>query len=649
MKKTLLLSFLLSLNANAEFDFLTSSGIVVMAKKQIAKQNFNLDLNILTLPLTNGLSESLNAKARSEPSYMNGYYTRLDQMTLSTNANVNSLLDLNNLPFGFNMAHNAEIIFARQFKSQLESVAALPYNLIQNFPINAEKAKNNLNIGDFVSFHANLNFVVSKTFYAYYNAGLFASTSAYALLSGDFLINLFKIDKNKVRVKFIANRGKGIGANAGAGYVSPLKVVNFNYINKHIVDWVNVNVNASSGKNYSDIFLMDLVFDLNDSKAALAYTNLISAKAVFKDVGILNPVQSADDLASKLLTDMSDIEAIYNEDKGLPESQRRVNRIFKGSNSADINASGISVGLKIFDYNNNKSFVRNRIANTDKDDNKQKYLFDVFSKSHKFSAFFDTFGSEEILSSNMLLTAKEDWTPDTFIALALSREIRRVNFSESDLAKVKESIAQLLPKEQYDRIDWKDWKFPKGDILNASFKNTLFFHKAAISQIPHSDSATLKKLFTSFLEQGARPSCTPLITKQNNMDDSYVTSDYGTSWVDHFEEDINKISTALSISFSATATAQERYDAFLQVKDFPIFLEKGAGFLISLLPAEKREELVSYELSMSATGVEPVSFKFGVTGNEQLYKSLVYIQSIINNRSFDLRLYTDENGAIKAN
>ena len=149
----------------------------------------------------------------------------MDQVTLVSSGNINNLLDLTNLPFGFNMSHNAEVIFARQFKTQLESVKAFPYTLTHNFPINAEKAKNNLNPGDFVSFHANLNFVISRAFFGYFNAGAYASSSGYALVSGDFLINLFKLDSNKIRVKFIANRGKGVGVGASAGYVSPLKLV----------------------------------------------------------------------------------------------------------------------------------------------------------------------------------------------------------------------------------------------------------------------------------------------------------------------------------------------------------------------------------------------------------------------------------------
>ncbi|MNY59230.1 hypothetical protein D3C86_1956500 [compost metagenome] len=46
----------------------------------------------------------------------------------------------------------------------------------------------------------------------------------------------------------------------------------------------------------------------------------------------------------------------------------------------------------------------------------------------------------------------------------------------------------------------------------------------------------------------------------------------------------------------------------------------------------------------SAKGAETISHKFGNFNEEELYKSLIYIQKIVTDRSFDLRLYTNENG-----
>jgi hypothetical protein len=648
MKIFLLVSLLYSLNANAGFDFLSHNFFIEFINKQIAKQQIDVDLSILNLQIANGLNEAINTKIESEPSYVNGYYTRLDKINFSTNANLSNILNLKSLPFGFNMAHNAEVIFARQFKSQWGSVKAKPYNLFQNFPINAKKAKENLAAGDFVSFHAALSFIASKGFFGYYNLGLSASSSAYMILSGDFLINIFKISSNKIRVKFIASRANGTGIGANSGYNTPIKVVGFNVVDDRIHDWVNVNFNTGINNGSSDVFLMDFIFNLDDPKAAAAYTNLISNKAAFKEIDILNPIQTQGTLATKLLTDMSEVEQISQEDHELPAGQRRIDRVFKGANSAITKSTDLNFTSKIFNFSANKSFTRNQIENVDRSDKKNKYLFDVYTQSRKYDAIFNTFGDGEVVNYNVLLTAREDWSAHEFYAISLSKERREVNFSQKDLGKIKKEVSSILPKEQFEKIDWKNWKFHRGVLLNASYKYALFFYKDAINRMRTHDSKKLKLLLTQYLESGPRLTCAPQIRKGIGLGEEEGAV-FTSNWIDDFEEDINVISNNLAITFNPDANLQDRYNSFLRVKDFQVFLKVGAGFLISLLPPDEAQNLISFELSLSAKGVEPVSYKLGTMSEQKLYQSLLYIQSIISNRSFDLRLYTDENGEFKPN
>jgi hypothetical protein len=641
--------FILSLNASAGFDFLTHSGFVEFIDKQIEKQSVSADLGILDFQNPGGFSQSSKASAKSEPSYVNGYYTRMDEITLNTGINISKFLDTNQIPFGFNMSHNANILFARQFKSQWDSIKARPYNIIENFPINADKAKNNLKTGDFVSFHSALNFVVSKGFYAYYNAGLSASASAYTLISGDFLINIYKISENKIRVKFIATTGDGSGLGVNGGYHCPLRAVGFELANRRIVDWVNFDLNAGGSMGHSNVFLIDFIFNLDDPKAATAYTNLISSKAVFRDVSILNPLQSDDTLAEKLLTDMSEVENLVKEDRSLPVSERRVDLVFEGANAADADSTSINFGFKLLHFSLGQNFIRNRISNVDRFDSKKKFLFDVFSKSHRYDALYDLVGGEEIINSNLLLTAKDDWSPDQFYALSLSKEVRAVNFSKKDLQNLQTHVAAVLPKIQYEKIDWKNWQFPTGSLLNASFKHTIFFYREAINQMQTHDPKVLKDLLTKYLVERPRVSCTPHLRKNYGLSEDSDIFYTRNSWLSLFDDDIEAIAKSLAITFNPNESTLNRYNAFLKVKDFPLFIERGAGFLLSLLPQDNIQNLIGYELTLSAKDVEAVSFKLGEIDHENLYKSLLYIQSIINNRSFDLRLYADENGEFKPN
>jgi hypothetical protein len=65
-----------------------------------------------------------------------------------------------------------------------------------------------------------------------------------------------------------------------------------------------------------------------------------------------------------------------------------------------------------------------------------------------------------------------------------------------------------------------------------------------------------------------------------------------------------------------------------------------SGYLISLLPKDHLENLITYNLTLSAKDVKTVNFQVGVFEDDALYESLLYIQNVITNRSYDLRLLT---------
>ncbi|MNL43041.1 hypothetical protein D3C87_1655330 [compost metagenome] len=108
--------------------------------------------------------------------------------------------------------------------------------------------------------------------------------------------------------------------------------------------------------------------------------------------------------------------------------------------------------------------------------------------------------------------------------------------------------------------------------------------------------------------------------------------------------DIKIVAKQMAMAFNARNPVQTRYDAFRELKDFSLWQERGTGFLLSLLPKSQLTSLISYNMVFSAKGAETISHKFGNFNEEELYKSLIYIQKIVTDRSFDLRLYTNENG-----
>jgi hypothetical protein len=86
----------------------------------------------------------------------------------------------------------------------------------------------------------------------------------------------------------------------------------------------------------------------------------------------------------------------------------------------------------------------------------------------------------------------------------------------------------------------------------------------------------------------------------------------------------------------------------MSVKNSQMWRDIAAKFFMTILPQDALENTVRYELVFEAKGAEATRFAQGKAMEGELYKNLMYIQSILSNRSFDLRLFTNENGEFEA-
>jgi hypothetical protein len=570
---------------------------------------------------------------------VNGYYTRLDRYIFGVDIRPGDLIEDLDVPVGFSINKNAEVIFARQFKSQTESLTALPYSLKQ-LPLSAQTARRELNAGDFVSLQTRLSFVVSLGASSPLGPYLSASGSTHAYVSGDFLIHLFKMPDNKIRVKLIGIRGKGTGISAQVAVGSDFKVIGFNYADRKIKKWLDLTVLAmGSNQTKSDLFMVDYVFDLDDTVAAAAYEQLLTKKTRFKDLSLVSPFETTQDLKDKLLTDLSDVEQISYDDRTREPQDRRIDRIFKGANTSIGNSSSFRFGMNVLRFENGSAYAQNKVAQVDRNEIEKKYLLDTFSVIHKVKMLFGIFGDETTISTNLLFSTNEQWQPEDFIALTMSREIKMKDVTKRDYARIQEHVRRIVPASEYAKIDWKKWDFSDGKRVNGYFKNQLFFHPEALAAMPTLNPKLAYKLLRAYIEKTGQPKSNPY--HQSPFGDE---SRMGGGWIENYDMDIQYISSYLSVVFNSGYSPQDRYEKFKVMKDYPLWQERGAGFMLSLIPAHRIADVVSYEMNFSAKGVEEISAKFGNFKEEELYKSLMYIQSVINNRSFDLRLYTDDKG-----
>ncbi len=626
--------------SQAGWGFLEPAKIIEKIRQQIAKQDIGVSIGLIDGEIFNGFSTALRYRLESEPSYMDGFYTRVDRYKLDARVNPGDILEDNDSPIGFAIEQNTEIIFARQFKSQTDSLKAWPYTL-KNLPLNTHKALCNLQVGDFVALQAKLGVVFSVGANTEVSPAVTLGGSTHVFISGDFMIHLFRMDNDKIRVKLITMRKKGVGANVDVEYAKRFRIIGLKVIDSKIERIVDLTpLSLGFGKSVNDVFMLDYVFDLKNAQSAQAFDNLMTKKVRFKDLKVIDPTASRPELAEDLLTDMSEVEQIFTEDHALPAQQRRIDRIFKGSNTSVDASSNFKLGLSVIKLKSGTLYSQNQLLNYDHNDQEQKYLLDSYSREFESKILFGLFGDKSTQGTNVVFNANDAWDPASFVTYTGYREVKMRNVSKRDFRKIQDEVRSTIPADQFAKIDWKSWDFSNGSFVNGYYKQQVFINPEALATLPVVSERVYRQDFIDYVEKGGTP-------PRKNVAGGDRNDRFG--WEEDYGSELNTIAHSLSGIVSSLNSSVALYTHFKNLQSSPLWRERGMGFILSKIPTYRADSLVSYEMIFSAKGNETIKFKFGAFPNEDLYRSLMYIQNIINNRSFDLRLITDESGEFKKN
>lgn len=632
-------TFALPINTHAADGILEPASIVDRVKKEVAKINVSAQVNIVEASIYEGLSTALSYRIESEPSYMDGYYTRLDRYRLRVDLNPGDFIDDDDVPFGFDIRKDVEVIFARQFKSQKDSLASMPYTF-KNFPLTADRAIRRMNVGDFVAFQTNLSLVMSVGTFPELSGTVDVGASTHAFISGEFMIHFYKMANNRVRMKMIAIRSKGYGVDGSVELVPGVKIIGFKLVDNRIKDLIDLKpFKASAGKNQHDLFMIDYVFNLNNPEAAQSFTDIVKNKLRFKDIDISNPLAGDDRLRDAIITDIGSAEKIVADDKALKPSDRRVHRVFKGSNSLATTGGRVKIGMNIAKYERGFGYAQNKVINTDLNETQHYYLLDAFSLYSKSKLLFGLYGDENLDNTSLLFSANQDFTPNKFLSLVLTHEAKMRNMTEDDYNEIRKHTQMLLPARLYSQIDWKQWSFAKGSKATGFFKEEIFMEPQAMAAITTRDRRAIEKTYTDYLIHTGKPESAP-----RNGIPLDPRRFVGSKWIEVYREDLQVIARNLEVIFDASSSSQQRYNAYAVLKSIPVYRETIAGYLISLLPPNDLERMLTYKLTVSAKGAETVYQEFGKFEDYDLYESLVYIQNVVSNRSYDLRLLDGTDG-----
>lgn len=614
-------------------DFLRSEKIHENIKEKVATLDIKLDLKILDLDIAEGVGISSKYRYQVEQSEIPNLEARIDKWILNTDLNPGDILkDELNLPIFFNMRKGAEVHFVRQFKSKKEALKAIPYTLAK-LPTNAERALN-LNPGDFVSIPTNMT-VVTGVGTSALSGYVSASAKVYAAFNGEYLVHIFKMKDSKVRLKIIAQRKEDYQASGQVEF--DYDVFGISILDKQIdrlFDFTLADIGAGIG--HGQQLLIDYIFDLSDSDAQKAYNTILGSTFKFKDVEIFKDFISKRGLADRLYTSYESADIIAKSDA--QKANKRIERIFLGFNDFDKESRKLKFSLLLAKFGRNWNYLENHISFEDLDGNSHSYYYPTYNFSKDQKIGIGSFSTKEVTNNIWFGLVPEkrndDWSDFSDFGISYSRKDQIFRFDEQ--IKFSQTLRDIVPKFVLDEMDLSLWD-KINDKYSANINLQVVLKKEFLEDLKElSEKEISEKLYTFY-------------KNRKIVDLVLIDGFFKRIWkritlIQKSErQDIKQISAQIyKLINDETLTGKDKLKIIFKLKERHVFNKIGQNFLISLIKKEDLSKYVYVKVSLGAKEIDEISYTFGSRRDEELYKQLDYINRILNDRSYDLRLTKDE-------
>lgn len=639
---SVLMTSVFTTSAHAELQqFLDKAKIKTEIKEEIADLDINFSADLGDIDIVQGINLSAKYRYEVEPSYQNSYFTRIDKWDVNTNINVGDVI--NNIvdsPFTFSVARNNSIFFVRQFKNKVEALSSTPYTP-KKLPLTAKRALTELKTGDFVALPANLNIAVSAGGSTTMAAPvvLDARASVYYIVSGEFVIQVFKIDDSHVRLKMISKRGQQSGVQASAG--ASFKFFGLRILDRQIDrlfdrDLVQLGLSVNPGAQ----FIVDYVFNLKDEKAAGAYNQILNSTLKFKDLVMLNQLGDAGELKDRLISSFEEAEKVFEEDKELDPKDRRVSRIFKGFNNYKGHTNHLKLALLLTSFVNDRTYTENKITYVDKNENQMEFFYPTYSKymETKLGKWFFELKDQSFVNNFGLIPRwnSEDSSlraPD----LGLTFERKDKIFSEVEQRAVQKFMLGQIPTLVGSAINLDQWKSGAEKRDSRIFFQLVLKAQGFDYLKNYSREELKKRLIAYVIEKKKLRVLDHSETPWQTLRDFLFLSKYIK------DQQVRELGDNL---YEALRNSENNSEIMLKklvkLNEHGIFDKIGVGFLISLLPKTELENLIYIKLEMLARDLRPISYEFGRLNYRALYNELNEAQSRLSNRSYDLRVTPED-------
>lgn len=632
----------LALAAEARMDHVErDSTLTEKVYEKLASLDVHFNGDIFDLDIIDGINLSTKYRYEVEDSYQAQFYSRIDKWDLNfTIKPMDIVSDTISSPLSFQVNRKTSVLFVRQFPSKKEALTAIPYSF-NKLPIKAQDALTKLNTGDLVIIPAQMNILLeaSTDFFPFQSEGVEANVNYQWILSGQFNIQIFKLNDNQVRLKVltVSQRGHGPGAVLRPSF----DLFGLELVDKHVKRIFNLNKDLLSyniRKNVGSQIILDYVFDLRNSEAQAAYNQILGSSYKFKDFKVLqklNEFQRESNLnsnANSMLVSFDLAEKIALEDSTKVLSEKRIKRIFKGLNQYKSKDEKIAVNVLLSKWSKDTIYSLNKITQVDEFENSTVFYNPSMIKYKKLSIGKGPLKTKEEISANHfgLIAQNPKLIQETFdLGIRYQRADKHLTKYEAN--QIEDVINGNIPREIIRQIPFETLsKEKKSSLVEVEF----IIKAQGIRNLPVLSKASLERVMRDYYANALKAELiNDKKSKWEVLKDLTLVSDIKRKM------QINKVAEELSELLKIKNTQPLAFiEGVVDLNNKAVFRDVGLGVLASLIPKEKLNESVYANVKIHLSKNNQINYVFGELENQTIHDQLKYIQSKINSTSYDLRL-----------
>ncbi|EQC44252.1 hypothetical protein [Bacteriovorax sp. Seq25_V] len=603
-------------------------------KEEFADLDVSLSLKLADIDIAEGVGISSKYKYEVEQSDIAGLHARIDKWNIKVDLRPGDILkDVIDFPIFLNINKGAEVHFVRQYEKKSEALKAIPYTLAK-LPVTADHALK-LHPGDFVSIPTAMSIITGVQASGLTNY-IHADAKAYGVFSGEFLVHVFRMKDSKVRLKVIAQRSQNYGANTAVKF--DYKLFGIGVLDKQVervFDFKLADIGLTTGDGNQ--LIIDYVFDLSNEQAKKAYNNILGSSFKFRDVEIFREFLNERGLEDRLFATYELADQLATQDLEGTD-KKRVERIFKGFNDYDKDTKKFKISLLLAKYDKNWTELENHISFDNDEGERTSYYYPTFTyrKEQKIGVGILSSKEKTVQTWFGLVPTKnaDDWGDFSDFGITFDRKDQFFRYDEQ--VRFHQYLSDILPPVLFEKVDLGAWD-KLDDKKGANTHVQVVIKREGFEQLKrYSQKEITQNLYDYYKNR-----------KMVNL--TFVDGFFKKLWKrltlikKDERSDIKEIGAKIyQFVNDEKLSGKERLQLIFDLRERSVFKKVGLAFMISLLDAESIEQNVYVNIGLGAKDMEKFEFSFGHQFNAGLYKQLHYVNRVLNDRSYDLRLTNEQ-------